>query len=154
MTLKGMIQEAWGDIDTNRVLGGPKNMESICYEVLAKAPVEEGFGAGWDGPVWNGLDVDSMRNMLRALLTERFKLAAHMDQRIALGYVLTSARPKLRGSDPSRRPGCGAWLPDDGKDPRIQNPVASSLLTCHNVTMAQFGIGTLRGISRSVPGSG
>ena len=138
MTLKGMIQEAWGDIDTNRVLGGPKNMESTCYEVLAKAPVEEGFGAGWDGPVWNGLDVDSMRNMLRILLTERFKLVAHMDQRAALGYVLTSARPKLRGSDPSRRPGCGPWLPDDGKDPRIQNPVASSLLTCHNVTMAQF----------------
>jgi uncharacterized protein (TIGR03435 family) len=61
-----------------------------------------------------------------------------MDQRAALGYVITSARPKLRGSDPSRRPGCGAWLPDDGKDPRIQNPVASSLLTCHNVTMAQL----------------
>jgi uncharacterized protein (TIGR03435 family) len=142
MTLKGMIREAWGDIDPNRVLGAPKNMESICYEVLAKAPIEEGFGAGWDGPVWNGLDLDSMRTMLRVLLTERFKLAAHMDQRLALGYVLTSARPKLRRSDPSRRPGCGAWLPDDGpedsKDPRIRNPVASSLLTCHNVTMEQF----------------
>jgi uncharacterized protein (TIGR03435 family) len=125
-------------MDRNRIIGGPKGMESTCYEVLAKAPIEEGFSAGWDGPVWNGLDLDSMRRMLRALLVERFKLTAHMDQREVPGYVLTSSRPKLLRSDPSRRTGCGAWLPDDGKDPRISNPIASSLLTCHNVTMKQF----------------
>jgi uncharacterized protein (TIGR03435 family) len=150
MTLKGLIREAWGDMNTDRVLGGTKAMESTCFEVVAKAPIEEGFGAGWNGPVWNGLDLDSMRTMLRALLIERFKLAAHMDQRVILGYVLASSKPKLRSSNPARRPGCGAWLPDDGKDPRISNPLASSLMTCHNVTMKQFAA-TLYGVFHEAP---
>jgi uncharacterized protein (TIGR03435 family) len=150
MTLRGLIQEAWGDMNPDRVLGGTRGVESTCYEVVAKAPVEEGFGAGWDGPVWNGLDVDSMRTMLRVLLIERFKLRAHMDQRVTLGYVLTSSRPKFRSSNQARRPGCGAWLPDDGKDPRISNPLASSLLTCHNVTMKQFAA-ALYGVFHEAP---
>jgi uncharacterized protein (TIGR03435 family) len=150
MTLKGLIQEAWGDMNPDRIVGANRGTESTCFEVVAKAPIEEGFGAGWDGPVWNGLDVDSMRNMLRVLLIERFKLAAHVDQRVTLGYVLTSSRPKLHGSNRARRPGCGAWLPDDGMDPRISNPLASSLLTCHNVTMEQFA-GALYGVFHEAP---
>ena len=150
MTLKGLIQEAWGDMNPDRVLGITRGMEPTCYEVVAQAPIEDGFGAGWNGPVWNGLDLDSMRTMLRVLLTERFRLSAHMDRRVTLGYVLTSSRPKFRSSDLARRPGCGAFLPDDGKDPRISNPLASSLFTCHNVTMKQFAA-ALYGVFHAAP---
>jgi uncharacterized protein (TIGR03435 family) len=107
MTLKGMIQEAWGDMNPDRLAGGTKRMESTCCEVVAKAPVEEGFGTGWNRPVWNGLDLDSMRKMLRALLVERFRLVAHTGERVVSGYALTAGKPKLRTADPSRRSGCG-----------------------------------------------
>lgn len=42
MTLRDLIWEAWGaPFDFSRFIGGPKDMDSPCWQVLAKAPVEE-----------------------------------------------------------------------------------------------------------------
>ncbi len=68
MTIKGLIGEAWGSMRPNRILGGPKSMDDTCWHVLAKAAPQEDAVAGWVGAVWNGVDLDSMRLMLRALL--------------------------------------------------------------------------------------
>jgi uncharacterized protein (TIGR03435 family) len=142
MTLKWLIVEAWGaSIPPNRITGGPKSIDDACFVVVAKAPVEENAVAGWNGPVWNGVDIDSMRMMLRALLADRFKLAAHTEERPVPGYELVAANPKLpklRKADPSYRPGCREGPGADGKDPRIANPAASRLITCRNMTLAQF----------------
>jgi uncharacterized protein (TIGR03435 family) len=142
MTLKGLIVEAWGaEIPPARIVGGPKSIDNTCFTVVAKAPVQENALAGWNGPVWNGVDIDSMRMMLRALLVDRFKLAAHMEDRPVSGYELVASNPKLpklRRADPSNRPGCREGPGADGKDPRITNPVASRLITCRNMTLAQF----------------
>ena len=54
------------------------------------------------------------------------------------GYVLTAVKPKLQKADPSNRTGCKEGPGADGKDPRIANPVLSRLITCQNMTMAQF----------------
>lgn len=140
MTLKWLIVEAWGAIiPPDRIVGAPKSIDDTCFTVVAKAPVEEGSVAGWKGPVWNGVDIDSMRMMLRALLADRFQLRAHTEDRPALGYELLVSDPKkLRKADPTNRPGCREGPGPDGKDLRLSNPAASRLITCRNMTLAQF----------------
>ena len=144
MTLKWLIVEAWGAlIPPDRIVDGPKSMDSPCFTIVARAPFEEDALAGsnadgWNGPVWNGLDIDSMRMMLRALLVDRFKLAAHQEDRLISGYDLVAAKPKLRKADPSTRPGCKEGPGANGKDPRITNPLVPRLITCRSMTLAQF----------------
>jgi uncharacterized protein (TIGR03435 family) len=139
MTLKWLIVEAWGAlIPPDRIVDGPKFMDSPCFTVVARAPFEEDAVSGWNGPVWNGVDIDSMRMMLRALLVDRFKLAAHTEDRLISGYDLVAAKPKLRKADPSNRPGCKEGPGADGKDPRITNPLLPRLVTCRSMTLAEF----------------
>jgi uncharacterized protein (TIGR03435 family) len=52
--------------------------------------------------------------------------------------VLSAGKPKLKKADPSNRTGCKEGPGPDGKDPRIANPILSRLITCQNMTMAQF----------------
>ena len=135
MTLRNLIQEAWGDFNSELIVGGPKPSETTAFIVTAKAPAPELK----DGPaVWNGVDIDSMRMMLRKLLIDRFKLVAHEEERLVPGYALVAAKPKLRRADPANRPSCNEGPGPDGKDPRLANPMASRLVTCRNMTLAQF----------------
>ena len=145
MSLQGLIEEAWGELKPQRIVDGPKLMDTTRWEVVAKAPVEQDAIAGWNGPVWNGVDVDSMRMMLRALLVDRFKLAAHYEDRMVTGYALVASKPKLRKADPANRGGCKEGPGADGNDPRLTNPLASRLVTCRNMTITQFA-GKLSGL--------
>jgi len=135
MTLKGLIQEAWGDYNGGLIAGLSKPLESSRWSIVAKAPATD---LSSNGAVFNGIDIDSMRLMLRALLVERFGLVAHTEERPVSGYALVAARPKLRKADPANRPGCKEGPGADGKDPRIRNPIASRLVTCRNVTIAEL----------------
>jgi uncharacterized protein (TIGR03435 family) len=75
--------------------------------------------------------------MLRTLLTERFGIESHYEDRPVQGHVLTAAKPRLRKADPANRANCkqGGFATDD---PRDRNPALSRLIQCQNVTMAQF----------------
>lgn len=142
-SLEGLILEAGGDYNPHRIIGGPKDLDSTRWFVMVKTPAQEGAAAGWNGPVWNGVDLDSMRSMLRSLLEDRFGLVMHIEKREVPGYALEAAKPKLRPADPSNRPGCKEGPDADGpepeaKDPRLTNPMASRLISCRNVTLAQF----------------
>lgn len=155
MALRMLIWESWGaPFAFERFFGGSKGMDSPCWEVLAKAPVEEhplgvASPAGWNGALWNGLDLDTMRMMLRSFLIDRFKLASHMEDRMIDGYALTAAKPKLKPANPANHPGCKEGPGDDGKDPRLTNPIASRLITCRNMTVAQFAAE----LNKKFPGS-
>jgi uncharacterized protein (TIGR03435 family) len=140
MTLKGLISEAWGAMDPAKIVGGIKSINDTCFVILAKAPVDKGAVVGWNGPVWNGVDINSMRMMLRALLIDRFKLAAHTEDRLISGYALLAPKPKLRKANAANRAGCREGPGDDGKDPRIANPMASRLITCRNLTLPRFAV--------------
>lgn len=149
MTLRMLILETQGELNTHRIVGGPKSMDMGCWLVLAKAPAQEDAPLGWKGPVWNGVDIGSMRIMLRSLLEDRFGLVAHTEDRPVPGFALVAGKTKLRKADPSNRSGCMEGPGADGKDPRLANPLASRLITCHNMTLAEFaaelnlsGIGT------------
>ena len=135
MTLRELIAEAWGDFNSALIFGAPKSSEDARFVVTAKAPSPDLS----PGPaVWNGVDIDSMRLMLRALIVDRFRLQSHTEERLVPGQALVAAKPKLRPADPSNRPGCKEGVSLDGKDPRLANPILSRLVTCRNMSMAEL----------------
>lgn len=133
-TLRGLIAEAWGDMNPDRIVDAPKFIDGIEWSLMAKTEANELPGPA----IFNGLDVDTMRMMLRSLLLDRFGLKAHFEDRPLSGYALVTSKPKLRPANPANRPGCHEAPGDDGKDPRIANPMASRLITCRNMTVSQF----------------
>jgi uncharacterized protein (TIGR03435 family) len=128
--LKQLIQIAW-DLNSDELLAGaPKFLDSVRFDITAQSAPP---------PPGTEVDIDDLRLMLRKLLEERFMLKTHMEERPVDGYVLSSTgKPKLKKGDPSNRTGCKEGPGPDGKDPRIANPVLSRLLSCQNMTMAQF----------------
>ena len=76
--------------------------------------------------------------MLRALLVFRCKLATHSENRPVTAYKLVASRPRLQKADRSNRAGCKEGPGADGKDPRVAAPWLARLISCQNVTMAQF----------------
>jgi uncharacterized protein (TIGR03435 family) len=127
--IKTLIMIAW-DLNANElIVGAPKFVDSARFDIAAKAQVPA------QGPE---VDFEDLRLMLRALLIERFDLKTHMEERPVEGYVLEAAKPKMRKADPTDRTGCKEGPGPDGKDPRIQYPILSRLITCQNMTMSQF----------------
>jgi uncharacterized protein (TIGR03435 family) len=124
--LKFLVEQAW-DLTDDMLIGAPKWMDTDRYDIVAKA--------GVDGPQ---MDVDDLFPMLRALVTERFKLVSHREDRPATAYTLISVKPKMKRSDPAERTKYKEGPALDGKDPRDKNPVLGRLVTCQNMTMAMF----------------
>ncbi len=138
-TLRSLIGLAWNiprNLDT-MIAGGPKFLDTDHFDIVAKASTGTSLTASPNGSApAQTVDPDSIRVMMRALLKDRFRLALHNEERPLPGWALVSAKPKLRKADPSNRTGCKEGPGMDGKDPRT--PVASRLVTCLNMTLAQY----------------
>jgi uncharacterized protein (TIGR03435 family) len=132
-SLKFLIFYAW-DLNFNddqEIVNAPKWLNSDHYDITAKANIE----AGPDAPQ---IEQSELQDMLKKLLIERFNIKAHMEERPVSAYTLYADKPKLTKADPSNRTKCKEGPGLDGKDPRIANPVLGRLLTCQNMSMAQF----------------
>jgi len=81
-----------------------------------------------------------VKEMLRSLLADRFRLATHMGSEPATVFALTADSPKMKLASDSEHPGCAEGPGPDGKDPRIENPLRNRLITCQHMTMAQFAV--------------
>lgn len=128
-TLGMIIPQAW-DILPDMIAGAPKWLNEDHFDIIAKA--EPGSIAG-------GMDGDTVWLMMRALLADRFKLAVHFEMRPMPAYKLVAVKPKLKPADPSSRSRFREGPAIGGKDdPRDKNPALSRLVTCQNMTMAQF----------------
>jgi uncharacterized protein (TIGR03435 family) len=130
-SLKELIRIAW-DINSDEMIANePNGLDSVHITIAAKAST-----SGPAPPV----DFEDTRVMLRALLVDRFKLATHMEDRPVTAYTLVADKPKLTKADPANRTSCREGLPAGakGKDPRDANPTLARLLTCQNITLAQF----------------
>lgn len=143
-TMSDLIATAWnlnGSYDS-RVVGLPKSLEKVYWDVIAKVsemiPVSPANLTSTGQPAAQQVDFDSVRIMLRALLRDRFKLALHEETRQLNGYALVAVKPKLTPADPDGGVGCKEGPGPDGKDPRLTNPQARRLLTCLNMTVAEF----------------
>ncbi len=86
--LKPALREAF-KVEMDQI-EGPSWLETECYEIVAKMP--------------EGASRDQVPVMLQALLTERFKLAAHKEsrQRPAYALVVDKGGPKFKEDDPKK----------------------------------------------------
>lgn len=92
-TMADLITTAYA-VTPDKVSGGPSWLDTDRFDVIAKASPDT--------------TQQTLKLMLRALLTDRFGLAAHMDQRPMAAYVLSAGRgkPKLKASGDSSSAGC------------------------------------------------
>jgi uncharacterized protein (TIGR03435 family) len=63
----------------------------------------------------------------------------HYENRPVSAYTLLRGKSKMKQADPASRTRCAAVPGPDGKDPRLANPAVTRVISCTNVTMAQFG---------------
>jgi len=122
--LKFLVEQAWNLTD-DMLDGMPKWMDTDRYDLVAKAPVGD-------------VDIDDLWIMVRALLVERFKLTMHTEDRPVTAYTLVAVKPKMKKADPASRTKYKEGPAAHGKDPRDKNPILSRLVTCQNMTMAEF----------------
>jgi uncharacterized protein (TIGR03435 family) len=137
MTVKFLIDFAWdlNPSDDEVIVGAPKWLDSDHYDIVAKAPIDPPTDSHAKAPQ---IPEEDLQQMVRALLMDRFKLVSHMEDRPINAYTLLSEKPKLTKADPLSRTKCEEGPGPDGKDPRDKNPALNRLLTCQNMTMAQF----------------
>lgn len=111
--LKELIMQAYkaGDVS-----GGPSWLDSERFDIVAKAPPNT--------------TEDTLRLMLQTLLTQRFKLATHWEQKVMTIYALVAGKGgfKLQPSAGSGPPKCG---PGQGAE-------GLNHLVCTNFTMADL----------------
>lgn len=139
VTMKFLITWAWGLNPNNSeaVVGAPKWMSEDHYDILGKATPPDPQASGRNAAPQ--IDFDALQEMMRSLVMDRLKLQSHMEDRPADAYALVAVSPKMKKGDPMMRTGCKEGPGPDGKDPRIANPILGRLLTCQNMTMAEFG---------------
>jgi len=131
ITMRQIMQLAW-DITTDDLLANaPKWFTETKYSVVAKTSTAVS-GAGQS----TNVDVDDLKAMLRQLITERFKLKAHYEDRPVEAYTLLADKPKMAKADPANRTGFKEGPAADQKDQR--NAVLGRMVTVKNMTMAQF----------------
>ena len=139
LTIRRLVQIAWGQTRPE-LLAGPHWMDDEHFDIIAKAPSEVAIG-DLDNPSARSspLNIDALRPMLRALLISRFKIEFHMEDRLLNAMTLTAPNPKLTKAGPSERT---KWSEGTaGADPKNAKNAYSTfgrLVTCQNVSMAQF----------------
>ena len=131
MPLRTLLQLAW-DLQGDGLLDAPKWTETARFDIVARA----------FAPTTNTeqppIEIDTLRQMLRTFLTERFQMKTHVENREVSGYVLSAPKPRLTKADPASRTRCTEGPAANTADPRNRNPILSRLITCQNMTMAQF----------------
>lgn len=134
-----LINFGWGlnPGDKESIANAPKWLGDAKFDILAKAGANvrvDKFSSG------NLINFEDLRSMLRAMISERFQMKWHMEDRPVTAYTLVAANPRLKPTlDPTERTKCKEGPGPDGKDPRITNPVLNRLITCQNMTVAQIG---------------
>ena len=134
-----LITFGW-DLNPNNkesIANAPKWLDTPKFDILAKAGANVRVDKFSSGSLIN---YEDLRNMVRAMISERFQMKWHMEDRPVTAYTLIAAKPRLKPTlDPTERTKCKEGPGPDGKDPRIASPVLNRLITCQNMTIAQIG---------------
>jgi uncharacterized protein (TIGR03435 family) len=132
--LNFLITWAW-DISGGSIVNPPDFLGKDHWDILGKFAQDGPPTAPGAAP---SVGFEDVQQMVKSLLADRFEMKSHTEDRPADGYALVAANPHLKKADPSNRTGCKSGPGPDGKDPRIDNPMLGRLMTCSNITMAQF----------------
>jgi uncharacterized protein (TIGR03435 family) len=135
-SLETLIAFAW-DIDKAMIVRGSfvLNQDQDFFDIQGKASSDAPPTGPASGP---GIDIDDLREMMRSLLADRFKLKVHTEVRPYLAYILLPGNPKMKKADPANRAACNPGPGPDGKDPRLANPALTRVVWCQNMTMSQL----------------
>jgi uncharacterized protein (TIGR03435 family) len=120
------------------LINAPKWLDEDKYEILAKTP--EGVAIGDLTPNRNtiSVNIDALRPMIRTLITQRFQISAHYEERPLTAYTLTANKPKLKKADANTRTRWQEGVAPDSKGDKNANATLGRLVTAQNVSMAQF----------------
>jgi uncharacterized protein (TIGR03435 family) len=132
VALNTLIDLAWHIQGDGPIAGLTEEVGALRYTIVAKAPAATQRTAGAGGPP---MDIDALRVMMRAMLADRFHLAAHYEERPAPVYALMAAKPSLAKADPDNRSGCARSYGNAGSG---SARVSTFSYTCKNTTMAQL----------------
>ncbi len=124
MPIRFLLSRAFNTNNRDEIAGLPKWADTERFDIIAKAASA--------GPTAPAMDNESLAPMMRALLVDRFRLAYHTEQRPVSAYTLFSGKPKMKKADPASRTACKSSPAPAGA------PRGSQVLTCQNITMAQF----------------
>jgi uncharacterized protein (TIGR03435 family) len=131
LTLKQILQLAWDLNSDDMLAGAPTWLNERKYTLVAKT------STAISGPSNNpNVDIDDLKAMLRGLVTERFKLKTHYEDRSVTAYTLLTDKPKMAKADPANRTGWKEGPAPEQKDQR--NGILARMVTARNMTMAQF----------------
>jgi uncharacterized protein (TIGR03435 family) len=133
-TLSFLITWSW-DINSGRIANPPDFLDKDHWDILGKVAVDTPAAGPATAP---DIDQEDLQEMLKTLLADRFEMKSHMEDKPADAYTLVAVNPHLTKADPANRTGCKNGPGADGKDPRINNPMLGRLVSCTNITMAQF----------------
>ena len=137
LPLKFMVTFAW-DLNPNSnddIVGAPKWLNDDKFDILAKVAAE---GPAKSGPQAETIDIEDLREMLKALVIERFQMKAHTEDRPIPAYTLYGGTPRMKKADPTERTKCFEGPGPDGKDPRQTSPILNRLVTCQNMTSTEI----------------
>ncbi len=131
ITMHQIMQLAW-DITTDELVANtPKWWDETKYSIVAKTSTAVS-GSGQN----TNVDIDDLKAMLRQLITERFQLKSHDEQRPVTAHTLVADKPKMATADPSNRTGFKEGPAPGQKDQR--NEILGRMVTVRNMSMAQF----------------
>lgn len=139
ISLKNLITIGWDLRGDDFFVDAPKWLDDDRYDILAKAPAEVAIGDLTPQQRNNvPVNIDALRPMIRSLVIERFKMKWHMEDRPINAYTLSAAKPKLTKADPASRTRWQEGTLPESKGNKNANASLGRLVTCQNVTMAQF----------------
>jgi len=126
-----IMQIGWDLTVDELVANTPKWWDDTKYGIVAKTSTAvSGVGQSTNA------DIEDLKAMLRQLITERFKLKAHYEDRPVPAYTLLADKPKMAKADPNNRTGFKEGPPTGQTDQR--NQILGRMVTVRNMTMAQF----------------
>jgi uncharacterized protein (TIGR03435 family) len=137
-SVKNLIQISWELNGDEFLVNAPSWLDNDRYDILAKAPDDVAIGDLTPSRTAIPVNIDALRPMLKSLVTERFKIKAHIEERPLNAYTLVAAKPKLKQSDPSSRIKWQNGVISEAKAGKNANQALGRLVSCQNVTMAQF----------------
>jgi uncharacterized protein (TIGR03435 family) len=135
VTTRWLIGFAWELNDNQMIANPPKWLDEDKFDIVAKVAAPDTPAGATGAPQFDG---EHLPGMIQKLLEDRFDIKSHMEDHPAEAYALLADKPKMKTADPQGRSGCKEGPGPDGKDLRIAKPILGRLLSCQNVTMAQF----------------
>jgi uncharacterized protein (TIGR03435 family) len=131
ITMHLLMQVGWDLTIDELVANTPKWWDDTKYSILAKTSTAVS-GVGQN----QNVDIEDLKAMLRQLITERFQLKSHYEDRPVPAYTLLSDKPKMAKADQSNRTGFKEGPLAGQSDQR--NQILGRMVTVRNMTMAQF----------------